>query len=532
MNYMKNIKEKTIVVGGGISGLTAAITLAKNGKNVLLIEKNDYCGGLMNTFEKDGFRFDGGARAIVNSGLFSPMVKEFELDLELIPNPITLIIEDKKLFINGLESIDAYSEILKELYPNSHVDIDKIIDAMRSIIEDMKVLYGVDNPLFSKNKRKIILAIPSIFLWMIKLMGILHKMDKMKIPVEEFLDSLTSNHSLKDIISQHFFKGTPTFFALSYFALYNDYLYPKGGVGTFPKKLAEKIVELGGEIKYNTEINKVDISQKELTDTKGNVYKFDKLIWAADLKTFYKFCTNVPNKLKKKYLQIKEKVLSSKGSESVFSLFIAVNRPAEFFANVGTGHLFYTPRKEGLGELHRSKLTKIKENFEKLEKKDLFSWLKAYCEYNTFEISIPVLRYKDAAPNGKAGLEVSLLFDYELTTMIYERGWYEDFKQKMSEYIIEILSEKIYENLKDDIIFTFSSTPMTIKNIVGSSEGAIVGWSFEQDLPIESSMIHMAKAIETPFNDVYVAGQWTFSPAGGPTAIMTGRMAANRCMRG
>ncbi|MFN6991274.1 MAG: hypothetical protein ACK4MM_00990 [Fervidobacterium sp.] len=197
----------------------------------------------MNTFEKDGFRFDGGARAIVNSGLFSPMVKEFELDLELIQNPITLIIEDKKLFINGLDSIDVYSEILKELYPNNHTDVDKIIDVMRSIIEDMKVLYGVNNPLFSKNKKKIILAIPSIFLWIIKLMGILHKMDKMKIPVEEFLDSLTNNRSLKDIISQHFFKGTPTFFALSYFALYNDYLYPKGGVGTFPKKLAEKSVK-------------------------------------------------------------------------------------------------------------------------------------------------------------------------------------------------------------------------------------------------------------------------------------------------
>ncbi|MFN6992028.1 MAG: NAD(P)/FAD-dependent oxidoreductase, partial [Fervidobacterium sp.] len=144
----------------------------------------------------------------------------------------------------------------------------------------------------------------------------------------------------------------------------------------------------------------------------------------------------------------------------------------------------------------------------------------------------PVLRYKEAAPNGKAGIEVSLLFDYELTTMVYKRGWYEDFKQKMSEYIIDILNEKIYENLKEDIIFTFASTPMTIRNIVGSSEGAIVGWSFEQDLPIESSMIHMAKAVETPFKDVYVAGQWTFSPAGGPTAIMTGRMAANRCMRG
>jgi len=33
-----------IIIGGGLSGLAAAITLADNGKNVFLIEKGDYCG--------------------------------------------------------------------------------------------------------------------------------------------------------------------------------------------------------------------------------------------------------------------------------------------------------------------------------------------------------------------------------------------------------------------------------------------------------------------------------------------------------
>ena len=48
-------KYNTIVVGGGIAGLTAAVYLAREGKKVLLIEKNEECGGLVNTFSHNGF---------------------------------------------------------------------------------------------------------------------------------------------------------------------------------------------------------------------------------------------------------------------------------------------------------------------------------------------------------------------------------------------------------------------------------------------------------------------------------------------
>ncbi len=53
----------------------------------------------------------------------------------------------------------------------------------------------------------------------------------MNMPVEDYLKTIVKNPSLRDMISQHFFKNTPAFFALSYFSLYLDYFYPKGGVG-------------------------------------------------------------------------------------------------------------------------------------------------------------------------------------------------------------------------------------------------------------------------------------------------------------
>ncbi|MDC7246942.1 MAG: NAD(P)/FAD-dependent oxidoreductase, partial [Sphaerochaetaceae bacterium] len=82
--------------------------------------------------------------------------------------------------------------------------------------------------------------------------------------------------------------------------------------------------------------------------------------------------------------------------------------------------------------------------------------------------------------------------------------------------------------IKDKILFTRSSSPLTIERIAGSSEGSIVGWTFENPLPIDAGMLNMKKAVLTPFDDIYKAGQWTVSPAGLPTCIMTAKMVADR----
>ncbi|SFO44800.1 phytoene desaturase [Chitinophaga sp. YR627] len=49
-----------IVIGGGLSGLSAAISLAKEGYAVTLVERHDQTGGRARVFEAAGFRFDMG----------------------------------------------------------------------------------------------------------------------------------------------------------------------------------------------------------------------------------------------------------------------------------------------------------------------------------------------------------------------------------------------------------------------------------------------------------------------------------------
>jgi len=71
---MKNKRtQKVIVIGGGLGGLSAAVSLATEGFSVELFEKNDKPGGKLNVLEKDGFRFDLGPSILTMPDIFETL---------------------------------------------------------------------------------------------------------------------------------------------------------------------------------------------------------------------------------------------------------------------------------------------------------------------------------------------------------------------------------------------------------------------------------------------------------------------------
>ena len=94
---MTERKYHTVVVGGGMAGLTCAAYLAKEGRDVLLIEKNQECGGLVNTFSRDGFRFEAGIRALENAGIIFPMLRELGIGLDVVKSPVSVGVEQGQL---------------------------------------------------------------------------------------------------------------------------------------------------------------------------------------------------------------------------------------------------------------------------------------------------------------------------------------------------------------------------------------------------------------------------------------------------
>jgi phytoene dehydrogenase-like protein len=518
-----------IVVGGGIAGLTAAAYAARSGLRVLLLEKNEKCGGLLNSFEKDGFTFDGGVRALENAGIILPMLQDLVIEVEFLKTPVSVGIEDRFINVKSRENLEDYKELLESFYPESEDDVDEVIRIINGIMGEMQVLYGVDNPLFLDMKRdskKLLQYGP----WFPRFLKTLYAMNKMNEPIEPFLEKRIKNRSLRDIISQHFFKGTPAFFAMSYFYLYTDYIYPKGGIGQLAKAVERKALELGTTIQTNTRIVKVAPSSNLVFDKDDKPYQYKNLIWSSDLKTLYRnmITDGLDVKTLTEFEKEKDKILKGKGTDSIFTAFIGINESPEYFRKISKGHFFYTPSKIGLGNIRRSELNQILNNWEIISKEDVLTWLKKFSKFNTYEISFPVLRDPNMAPQDKTGLIASFLFEYELVKKIRNSGWYDEFKKELAKYMIETLSESVYPGLKDKIIFTITSTPLTIEQYVGSSEGSIVGWSFEEPLPVTSSMLSVKNAVKTAIPNIVKAGQWSYSPTGVPTCIMTGRLAADR----
>lgn len=460
------------------------------------------------------------------------MLKDLGIELEFVKSPVSLGIEDEIINIENLESLESYRKLLLKFYPESEKEVDEILRSIQIIMKHMDVLYGIENPLFKDLKKDTNFIFKKLLPWLPKFILTIGKINRMRMPVEQYLESYVQNKSLRDIISQHFFKNTPTFFAMSYFSLYLDYFYPKGGVGKITEAMEKKISQWGKEIRKETKIIEVDSDKHLLKDQENRIYEYTNLIWAADLKTLYRVVKtdNLLIKDKKEFEETKKHIFQSRVGDSVFSLFLEVDEPLDSFKEIANGHLFYTPSKSGLGQTHRDELQNILENFENLSKKEIYIWLDKFTKLNTYEISIPGLKDPGMVPPRKTGMIISILAEYDLFKKIEEAGWIDNFVLELEKDILNVISNSIFPMLKKKVIKQFSFTPLSIENRVGSSQGGITGWAFEKDMPVVNKLQLSSTSVLTPFPSIYQAGQWSYSPAGVPMSILTGKIAADKVL--
>jgi len=527
-----------IIVGAGMAGLTAAAYISRAGLKVLLCEKEEKTGGLVNSFEHKGFVFDGGIRAIEDSGIVAPMLKQLGVQVDFLPSPVSIGIGNDVVRIDSKASLAPYQALLEKHFPKNKPDIARIVREIAKIMGYMDVLYGIDNPLFLDLKSNPQYVLRTILPWSLKYALTAPKISSLQRPVEEHLARLTTNQALIDIIAQHFFQRTPASFALSYFSLYLDYRYPKGGTGALSQALERFIVDQGGQIRRQTEIVSLDPGRSQVADAEGSVYRYKKLVWAADQKTLYRLLdlSSLTDREAIARIQARKEALVGKiGGDSVLTLYLAVDLPSDYFARISSPHFFYTPSTAGLsqaslGQLHTDDPKHPTGWID--DRLRIEDWLRRHLEHTTYEISIPALRDSALTPEGKTGLIVSVLFDYSLTKHIRALGWYDEFKKLVAEQMIQVLDASPYPGLKAAIITSFTSTPLTLERITGNSEGAITGWAFTNDvMPAVRSLPGVAKSVLTPIPDTYQAGQWTYSPSGLPISILTGKLAADRVLK-
>ncbi len=261
--------KKIIVIGGGIAGLTSAYQLQKNGYQVTLLESNAQLGGLGTFFRYKDKWVDKFYHCLMPSD--EPLLKllgEIGLKDKLYwkPTRMGFIVDGKRYPFNSpfdllkFKPISFFNRIrfgvisLAIRYLGKGKDLDNL-----PIEEWFKSLYG--KTIWEKILKQLFLSkfgnhagnLPSLYIW--------QRLGREK------------NKALRG--------------------------YIHGGLKTIIDKLEEKIKELGGEIKTNTTVKKIEKSSDGvnvfLTDT--TTLKADWVISTIPIPSFAKAIkgTNIEN---------------------------------------------------------------------------------------------------------------------------------------------------------------------------------------------------------------------------------------------
>jgi phytoene dehydrogenase-like protein len=525
---MNNKDYDVVIVGAGMAGLTAAAYLSLNYK-VAIIEKDASSGGLLGSFKVDGHSLDKGARGIIDSGIIFPMLKQLNLHVDFVDNPIKMMIGDDGVDLVDQESLKTYEAMLVKYFPEEKESIASIMKDIYKVMGYMDVLYGIENPLFLPKPYSMEYLSKTLLPWMLKFVPNMSKAMKMLDPVDEHLRKYTKNESLISMIMQHFFEKTPAFFGLSYFTLYMQYHYPKGGTQSMVDVLVNHVKNHGGEIYNSVEVMSLNAHQKLIQTKQGHTFNYQECLWAADTTQLYRLLVDKEKLSSKAQIKIKEKeviIKNKKGADSILSLYLILNTPASSFRSKFGPHSFFTPDLNGL-HAHSIKLITDSNGSLSEDKETVFNWITKVLELNTFEVSIPSLRDESLSPVGESTLIISTLFDYHLTQHIANLGWYEDFKNHVTQVIISIFQRSI-PNLDALIKKSLIASPLTIVGRTNNHEGSVTGWSFaNKPFPAIFEFLKVSQAVKTPIPHVSQAGQWTFNPAGVPVAVLTGKLAAD-----
>ena len=116
------MKQRVVVIGGGIGGLAAAIDLAVAGCDVVLFEATDRVGGKMGEIQSDGFRWDTGPSVITMPDVLTGLLRDSGAD------------PDDYLTLQPVEPITRY------FWPDGTVlnisrDLPRTLDGIRDISE-------------------------------------------------------------------------------------------------------------------------------------------------------------------------------------------------------------------------------------------------------------------------------------------------------------------------------------------------------------------------------------------------------------
>lgn len=491
------MKYNTIIIGGGLAGLTAGATLSKFGKKVLLLEQHHKPGGCATTFKRGDFVVEVGLHEM--SGLFEngsiPQIFDMldvrkEVEFLKVPEFYAVVSEDEPFVCP--HGFDAAVKAFTDKYPEDEKGIKRFFELIADIRKEATSLPR--SPL----KRKLLYP----------LMPLLYPnlVTATKYTIGSWLDKHMSNENLKLDLTAHlaYWCDDPYKLSLFYFGLpFSGFIkngghFIKGGSQKLSSYLAKYIEKNGGTVLLGKKADKIITSNGKATAVRFSDSFNDKMLPVTIT------CDNViancaipvvPELLDEPHAsELKQKITNQTDSTSLLCMYLGFKTEVEQF---GVKHYSNYVRGEDVKSL------------KDIVPNNMGDWSTRsfiFVDYNKVD--------SELAPPGKSE-GVICAVDYLDQWVDLKKDEYDAKKEEVAQILLKRL-DKQFPGIRNSIEYYEVSTPKTVKRYTSNPSGSVYGYA-------QSLNQTAGKRFRNNFliDNLYFASAWAF-PGGGFEGSITG----------
>ena len=258
----EQVEYDVVVIGGGISGLTAAALLAKRGLSVAVVDKSYNPGGSCGAFRRDDVTFDQGAAMLYGFGEHGFNAHRFvfnalEEHVDVVQHELLYCITYKGRRIRFWPDVERFADELSEVFPQERANIHRFYHDMLKLYQDVLI----DSPAYTtpdetdvKEALRSFVRHPRSY---IRFLGLLNRSAKQLLQqyfsdpdIFKFFDKLTSTYCYTTV------EESPAVLAAVMFVdnHVGGSFYPAGSTLFLPGKLEKVIEEHGGDMLLGQEV--------------------------------------------------------------------------------------------------------------------------------------------------------------------------------------------------------------------------------------------------------------------------------------
>lgn len=260
---MNDKNKEVLVIGAGMGGLSSAILLQHEGYQVTILEKNQQPGGKMARLQKDGFTFDVGPTIVmmpkIYEEVFSSVGKNPSDYIELIKcNPLyDVYFKDEPYRHYTLKS--ELDELMKMVESRGQAASIGFLKYLADIYERYNV--ALDHFIRRPFRYKRDMYNPFMLKQAFRLKTLNSASDMMAKYIEDTdLQQMMAFQTLYIGVSPK--KGPSLYNIIPMIELLYGVYYVKGGMHAMALAMEKVFKELGGQIEYNTPVEKIVVEEK------------------------------------------------------------------------------------------------------------------------------------------------------------------------------------------------------------------------------------------------------------------------------